>query len=56
MLPSFRNIAALIVAFAAAPTRAAAQAPVPQYRGDYGIESGTQAAPEGSSKTISGPK
>jgi hypothetical protein len=45
MVPSLRHIAALIVVFAAAPSRAAAQAPVPQYRGDYGIESGTQAAP-----------
>src|SRR5690242_6988284 len=45
MFPPFRRIAALIVVFAAAPSRAAAQAPVPQYRGDYGIESGTQAAP-----------
>jgi len=45
MIPSLRHIAALIVVFAAAPARAAAQAPVPQYRGDYGIESGTQAPP-----------
>jgi hypothetical protein len=45
MRPSFHLIAALTVPFAAATSRAAAQAPVPQYRGDYGIESGTQAPP-----------
>jgi hypothetical protein len=40
-------IAALVLTFAATPSRVAAQAAVPQYRGDYGLESGTQ-QPQGS--------
>jgi hypothetical protein len=45
MRSSIRFTAALVVAFAVAPSRAAAQAQIPQFRGDFGLNSGTQAPP-----------
>jgi hypothetical protein len=45
MRSSIRVTAALVVAFAVAPSRAAAQAAVPQFRGDFGLDAGTQAPP-----------
>lgn len=45
MRPLDRLIVALIVAFAVTPSRVAAQAAVPQFRGDFGLDAGTQAPP-----------